>query len=200
MATQSAVHPIDHRPAPVRREPVVSSGVLGMLIAIFAEAMFFAGLISAHTIVRSQTANQMWPPFGQPRLPVQETAVNTAALLVSGIILVLAWFAFKRERSSAKIPLLLSILLGGFFVWFQGLEWSALLREGLTMQSSSYGGFFYLIVGSHAVHAVGALAGLVWAWIRLDKGRLVASELATVSAFWYFVVLIWPVLYIKVYL
>jgi len=200
MATQSAAYPTDHRPAPVRREPVVSSGVLGMLLFIFAEAMFFAGLISAHTIVRSQTANQMWPPFGQPRLPVQETAVNTAALLVSGIILVLAWFAFKRERPSAKIPLLLSILLGGFFVWFQGLEWAALLREGLTMQSSSYGGFFYLIVGSHAVHAVGALAGLAWAWIRLDRSRLTASELATVSAFWYFVVLIWPLLYVKVYL
>lgn len=205
MSAQSATYPIEHRPAPIRREPVVSNGVLGMLIFIFAEAMFFAGLISAHTIVRSQTAGQMWPPFGQPRLPVQETAVNTAALLVSGIVLVLTWFAFKRDRSSAKIPLLLSILLGGFFVWFQGLEWMALLREGLTIQSSTYGGFFYLIVGSHAAHAIAALAGLVWAWLRLDKEwldkeRLTSSQLATVSAFWYFVVMVWPVLYVKVYL
>jgi len=200
MSVQSAAFPIEQRPAPVRREPVVSNGVLGMLIFIFTESMFFAGLISAHAIVRSQAAGQMWPPFGQPRLPVQETAVNTAALLVSGIVLVLAWFAFRRERSSARIPLLLSILLGGFFVWFQGLEWAALLREGLTMQSSSYGGFFYLIVGSHAVHAVAALAGMVWAWVRLDKDLLTASQLATVAAFWYFVVLVWPILYVKVYL
>jgi cytochrome c oxidase subunit 3 len=197
---QSATYPIEHRPAPARREPVVSNGVLGMLVFIFTESMFFAGLISAHAIVRSQTAGQMWPPFGQPRLPVQETAVNTAALLVSGIVLILTWFAFKRDRSSAKIPLLLSILLGGFFVWFQGLEWMALLGEGLTIQSSSYGGFFYLIVGAHAAHAVAALAGLGWAWLRLDKDRLTVSQLATVSAFWYFVVLVWPILYVKVYL
>ena len=148
----------------------------------------------------SKSSGQMWPPFGQPRLPVQETAVNTAALLVSGIVLVIAWLAFRRERSSARIPLALSILLGGFFVWFQGLEWAALLQEGLTMQSSSYGGFFYLIVGSHAAHAVAALGALAWAWLRFDKGKLEASQLATVSAFWYFVVLVWPILYIKVYL
>jgi len=200
MSAQSTTYSIEERPAPARREPLVSNGVLGMLIFIFTESMFFAGLISAHSIVRSQAAGQMWPPFGQPRLPVQETAVNTAALLVSGIVLVIAWFAYRREHGSAKIPLLLSILLGGFFVWRQGLEWTALLREGLTMQSSSYGGFFYLIVGAHALHAVAALAGMVWAWLRLEKGRLTGSQLATVAAFWYFVVLVWPILYLKVYL
>jgi cytochrome c oxidase subunit 3 len=76
----------------------------------------------------------------------------------------------------------------------------ALLGEGLTMQSSTYGGFFYLIVGTHALHAIGALTALVWAWHRLYTGRLTASQLATVAAFWYFVVLVWPVLYIQVYL
>lgn len=200
MSAQSAAYPVEHGPAPVKREPLLSNGVLGMLIFIFTEVMFFAGLISAHSIVRSNAAGQMWPPFGQPRLPVQETAVNTAALLVSGIVLVIAWFAFRRERSSARIPLLLSILLGGFFVWFQGLEWAALLQEGLTIQSSSYGGFFYLIVGTHAVHAVGALVAMAWAWLRLKDDQLTGSQLATVSAFWYFVVLVWPILYVKVYL
>jgi cytochrome c oxidase subunit 3 len=200
MSAGSVAHTIEPRPEPVRREPLLSSGVLGMLIFIFAEVMFFAGLISAHTIVRAQTAGAMWPPYGQPRLPVEETAVNTAALLVSGIVLVLAWLAFRRESSSARIPLALSILLGAFFVYSQGLEWVALLREGLTMQSSTYGGFFYLIVGAHALHAVGALAALAWSWARLHRGVLTASQLATVAAFWYFVVLVWPVLYIQVYL
>jgi cytochrome c oxidase subunit III len=191
---------MEHRPEPVGREPLVSNGVLGMLVFIFTEVMFFAGLISAHAIVRSQAAGQMWPPYGQPRLPVEETAINTAALLVSGIVLFLAWLAFRRDSQSARIPLLLSIVLGAIFVFFQGLEWVALLEEGLTLQSSSYGGFFYLIVGTHALHAVVALAALVWAWVRLDRDRLTGSQLATVAAFWYFVVLVWPVLYWKVYL
>jgi heme/copper-type cytochrome/quinol oxidase subunit 3 len=200
MSSATAAYPIEQRPAPVRRGPLVSNGVLGMLIFIFTEVMFFAGLISAHAIVRSQAAGQLWPPYGQPRLPVEETALNSLALMVSGVVLVLAWFAFKREASAARIPLLLSILLGTVFVGFQGVEWTALLAEGLTMQSSAYGGFFYLIVGAHAFHAVGALLALMWAFHKLDRRELTASQLGTVSAFWYFVVLVWPVLYLKVYL
>ena len=200
MSAESVTYPIERRPEPVRREPLVSNGVLGMLIFIFTEVMFFAGLISAHAIVRSQVAGQLWPPYGQPRLPVEETAVNTLALLVSGIVLVFAWFAFRRDANGARIPLLLSILLGTTFVGFQGVEWLALLGEGLTIQSSAYGGFFYLIVGTHALHAICALMALVWAFYKLDREELTGSQLATVSAFWYFVVLVWPILYLKVYL
>lgn len=200
MSADSATYPIEQRPAPARREPVVPNGVLGMLIFIFTEVMFFSGLISAHAIVKSQAAGQMWPPYGQPRLPVEQTALNSLALLVSGVVLVFAWFAFRRESQGARIPLLLSILLGTVFVGFQGMEWVALLAEGLTMQSSAYGGFFYLIVGTHAIHAVCALVALYWAFHRLDRDTLTADQLATVSAFWYFVVLVWPVLYWTVYL
>jgi heme/copper-type cytochrome/quinol oxidase subunit 3 len=196
--TQALV--LDQRPEPSPRPQMISNGVLGMLIFIFTEVMFFAGLISAHSIVRSQAAGQMWPPFGQPRLPVEETAINTAALLVSGMILVFTWFAFRREPSNARIPLLLAIMLGTFFVGFQGVEWVALLGQGLTIQSSTYGGFFYLIVGAHAIHALAALIALGWAWAKLDKAQLTSTQLATVSAFWYFVVLLWPLLYLKVYL
>lgn len=199
----SIAYPVDQkeqRPEPARPRPIVASGVLGMLIFIFTEVMFFAGLISAHTIVRAQSAGAMWPPYGQPRLPIEETAVNTAALLVSGIVLFLAWLAYRREPASARIPMLLAIVLGAFFVYAQGVEWVALLREGLTIQSSTYGGFFYLIVGTHALHAVGAIIALVWAWHRLVHGRLTATQLATVAAFWYFVVLVWPILYVQVYL
>ena len=181
-------------------KPAIPSGVLGVLIFIFTEIMFFSGLISAHTIVKSQAAGQMWPPYGQPRLPVGETALNSLALLVSGVVLVFTWFAFKRDPERARIPLLLSIVLGSVFVGFQGVDWGALLSEGLTMQSSAYGGFFYLIVGSHAIHAVGALIALIWANDRSSKGLLTSTQLGTVSAFWYFVVLVWPVLYWQVYL
>lgn len=200
MSSSSATYPMDGRSVPERREPLVPSGLLGMLIFIFTEVMFFSGLISAHAIVKSQAAGQMWPPYGQPRLPVEETALNSLALLVSGIVLVLAWLAFKRERASARIPLFMAMLLGIAFVGFQGVEWAALLAEGLTMQSSTYGAFFYLIVGTHALHAVCALGGLAWAFDRLDKRTLTSVQLATVSAFWYFVVLVWPVLYWTVYL
>jgi heme/copper-type cytochrome/quinol oxidase subunit 3 len=200
MTSEATTYPIDQHSAPAPRRPLISNGVLGMLIFIFTEVMFFAGLISAHSIVKSQVAGQLWPPYGQPRLPVEETAFNTLALLVSGVVLVYAWFAFRRESDAARIPLLLSILLGTVFVGFQGVEWAALLSEGLTIQSSTYGGFFYLIVGAHALHAIGALAALLVFWQALRKEALPPSRFRTALLFWYFVVLMWPVIYWQVYL
>ena len=201
MASESTVMTMEApRPEPRRGPKLVASGVMGMLMFTFTEAMLFAGLISAHAIVRARSAGQMWPPFGQPRLPVQQTAFNTGALLVSGIALVFAHLAYRRRARQALGPLAIAVLLGLFFVVFQGVEWAALLAQGLTMQSSSYGSFFYLIVGMHALHAIAAILCLTWAWFRLRRGKLSPAQLGTVEVFWYFVVLIWPLIYLKVYL
>ena len=211
--------------AAVARPKLIPDGILGMLVFIFTEIMLFAGLVSAHTIVRSGAqAGQMWPPYGQPRLPAAETAFNTAALLASGIALLLGQVAFRRrwgvaggtvpaqtDGSSvtggdatgfawAKLLLPVAALLGAFFVVSQGREWTALVAEGLTLTSSTYGAFFYLIVGTHGLHAVAAILALGWVCHRLWKDRLTAPQLGTVAVFWYFVVLVWPLLYWRVYL
>jgi len=97
------------------------------------------------------------------------------------------------------VPLGMSVLLGAFFVSFQGIEWLGLIREGLTMTSSAYGAFFYLIVGTHALHAVIAISCLAWAWFRLRDRRLSETQFKSVQIFWYFVVLVWPIIYFQVY-
>jgi cytochrome c oxidase subunit 3 len=168
-----------------------------MMIFVAAEVMFFAGLISAFTIVRA--GSPVWPPPHQPRLPIERTALNTLALLLSGVALAFAHRGYARDRKSARTPMLLAMLLGGFFVLFQGAEWLALIRQGLTLTSSSLGSFFYLIVGLHALHAVVAIGMLAYAWLRLQRGWLAQSQLVTAEVFWYFVVGLWPVLYAVVY-
>jgi len=180
------------------RGPVIESAVLGTVLFCLVEAMLFAGLVSAHTIVRSNALE--WPPPGQPRLPVESTLLNTAALLLSAPVLFWAGRLFRRNRRSALRPMAAAIALGAFFVGFQGWEWLGLLREGLTLTSSQHGSFFYLIVGMHAAHAVAALAALVWAWRRLVDLRLGSGAFGATAVFWYFVVLVWPVLYWRVYL
>lgn len=181
-----------------QRIPLVPNGVMGMLIFVAIEAMMFAGMISAFTIIKSSAL--VWPPPDQPRLPVQETLFNTAALLASGVCLYLAQRTFARDRKRARRPLLAAMLLGAFFVVFQGVEWVALIRDGLTVTSSNLGSFFYLIVGMHALHAVAALGVLAYTWVRLQRGWLAQSQLAAAQVFWYFVVGLWPVLYAVVYL
>lgn len=182
-----------------RPAPLVPNAVLGVLIFIFTEAMLFAGLISAHSITKASSAVG-WPPPGQPRLPVEDTAVNTAALLLSGLVVFVAQRRFRRDRAGAFLPLVTGIALGTFFVGFQGVEWVGLIREGLTLTSSAHGAFFYLIVGVHAVHALAALLALGWAALKLRRAVLAPSALAATALFWYFVVGVWPIIYLRVYL
>jgi heme/copper-type cytochrome/quinol oxidase subunit 3 len=169
-----------------------------MLIFITAEVMFFAGLLSAFTIVRASSMPLMWPPAGQPRLPAASTAFNTAALMLSGLALFLAHRAYRKSQGGAGL-LAASFALGATFVGLQGREWVALLGQGLTLTSSNIGAFFYVIVGLHGIHALIALALLAWSMLRLRTGKLEANSFYVVQAFWYFVVGLWPIIYARVY-
>lgn len=185
--------------APARRKPLVPNGVLGMLVFVITEAMLFAGMISAFAVVRA-SAPLGWPPLDQPRLPVESTAVNTAFLIVSGVLVVAAGSRFQKSPATARAPLGAGIALGALFLVAQGREWIALLAQGLTLTSSALGSFFYLIIGCHGLHAVIALGALVWTFVRLAKGTLTLEQFWTVRVLWYFVVGIWPLLYQQVYL
>ncbi len=187
------VHP---PPEPPRR--AVPSEVLGTMIFILTEIMLFGGFISAFLVARSSAA--AWPPPDQPRLPIEETAFNTVALISSGLLLYYAGKRFEQSPASAKLPMALSVALGLFFVVFQGVEWASLLGDGLTLTSTTYGGFFYLLVGAHALHAIGGLFVLMILMLRLQRGQLKSDGFWAGRLFWYFVVLLWPILYWQVYL
>jgi heme/copper-type cytochrome/quinol oxidase subunit 3 len=185
-------------PTPVNRR--LPNSVLAMIIFIATEIMFFAALMSAHTIARATAPGGVWPPAGQPRLPVERTAFNTAILLLSGVLLAVASRRAREGYEKALSYVAGAIAAGSAFVLLQGLEWVRLIREGLTMTASSHGAFFYLIVGAHALHAVVAIIALAAVYIPMRQGRLSPSRFAATQLFWYFVVLLWPVIYLRVYL
>lgn len=185
---------------PSARREVVPSGLLGMVIFVGTEVMFFAGLISAFTISKAGAPRDAWNlPAGQV-LPLASTAVNTVALFVSGALLWVAGRQYRARSQVAAQTLLAATFFGALFVMLQGREWVGLIGRGVTLRSSALGAFFYVIVGTHAVHAVAALAGLGVAWWRLRVGRLSYGFFLAAQTFWYFVVLIWPVIYARVYL
>jgi cytochrome c oxidase subunit III len=194
LATEPAV------PAGSRPRRFGDDRALGMALFVFTEVMLFSGFISAFVIVRSSAPAGAWPPPGQPQLPLVRTAINTAALLLSGVAL---WVAGRRFRSagpqSAAPWMGAALALGCAFVGLQGAEWVGLLGQGLTLTSSQMGSFFYVIVGTHALHALAAIFALAFAWRALLARRLTQGWLTAVSMFWYFVVLVWPVIYWKVY-
>ena len=182
------------------RRQLVSSSIFATVILIMTEVMFFAALISAYMIIRS--GSEEWPPWGQPRLPVFATALNSLALLASAFCLHRSVKGFSSQALRSKQLLALTIALGTVFVSVQGYEWVQLISFGLTIISSTYGGVFYLIIGAHGLHVIGGLLALLACLKRLNSTsqQLTIDNLRAAQIFWYFVVGVWPVLYTLVYL
>ena len=175
---------------------------LGLALFIIAEIMFFAGLISAFVVFRFSPVQ--WPPPDQPRLPIEVTAVNTLILLLSGLTFHLAFKALKTGKSgSFKNLLAVTAALGFVFLAVQGMEWVKLLRFGLTAHENIFGGFFYCLVGTHAVHVTGGLLALLWVFNKAWKGSYNSQKTLGVDLcrmYWFFVVGLWPILFALVYL
>lgn len=181
------------------QRPLINSTYLAMFIFIGAELMFFSGLTGAFLLLKISAAN--WPPPGQPTLPVFVTGINTFLLLTSGYFMSRAW-SIPKNRTLLLRYMLIASILGGIFLAIQGYEWFRLVGFGLTLQSSVYGGIFYLLIGSHAVHVAGGLIWLLTITILSAKGIVYPNELNKLKAcglYWFFVVLLWPFLYILVY-
>jgi len=165
--------------------PAVSNARLAMIVLIAGESMLFAGLIGAYLVFRLAARN--WPPPDLPRLPLGLTAVNSVMLLASII-----------ARSVGQ-----TALLGGAFLFVQGIEWVRLVRHGLTLASGTYGATFYVLIGCHGVHVLAAVTWLAVTALLARRGAFTAGRQAPLemcAIYWYFVCGLWLVLFPLVYL
>lgn len=182
-----------------RRQAPLADGVFGMLIFVATEVMFFMALISAFVIIKAGAG--VWEPPEGVRLPVLGTALNSTVLLASGVLLQYAVGLFAHEGNTTRTQTWLggAALLGEFFVLFQGYEWLGLIRYGMTMTSGIFGACFFLLIGTHGLHAAAAVVAMIWSYVKLRKNELRLDHLRALQIFWYFVVGIWPILYMLVY-
>jgi cytochrome c oxidase subunit III len=192
----------DGEPHPRSEGSPLSNARLGMLMLLGGETMFFGGLVIAFLQLR--LGAPVWPPPGQPRLPIGLTAVNTLILLASSWTLGRALRAVRAGDQPGLVRWLgWTWGLGALFLVVQGVEWTRLVHFGLRVSSGIYGATFYTLIGVHGAHVLGAaawLGGVVWLARRgrLTQQRHVALDCCAI--YWHFVVALWPVLYVLVYL
>jgi cytochrome c oxidase subunit 3 len=179
----------------------VAPGVLGMILFIVSEIMFFGALGAAYLSLRSSEA--VWPPAGTVAPGLVLPVIATFALLAS---------SFTQHRSatagrdgdgaSARRWLALTIALGAAFLAGQAWEWSQLLAEGTTLGSDAYGTSFFTLTGAHGIHVIGGLAMLTATWMRLGHGLGGRREatLEAVTYYWHFVDAVWVGVFTLVYL
>jgi cytochrome c oxidase subunit III len=191
------------RPAEEQHKPGgISSSLLGMVLFIASEVMFFGGLFGAYFTIRS--AATQWPPEGTPHLETWYAAVLTAILVSSSVTMQLGVWAIRRnDQRRLLLWLVVSLLLGAAFLAGQGNEYRTLIEEGMTLSSGVFGSTFYTLTGFHGAHVAGGAVFILIVLLRARSGQFTARYHDTVemaSYYWHFVDVVWLGLFSTIYL
>jgi cytochrome c oxidase subunit III len=183
-----------------RRDPMPPA-LLGVILFVASECVFFAALFGAYFTVRAQAP--VWPPQGISEglhawpLP----AIATMFLITSSFTMQAAIFAVRRGDQRTMMRMLkITLLLGAVFLGMQGYDYATL---GFSIHDTVYGTTFFTMTGFHGAHVAG---GLVFIYLMLARGwagQLTKDNhyaLEGAAIYWHFVDIVWIGLFCTLYI
>jgi cytochrome c oxidase subunit III len=218
--THADTHPELHAP----QRGGIGNPVLGMLLFIASEVMFFAGLFAAYFSIRAGYTEldkatglvaHTWPPgqFKELLNPFTLTTHNgalnlilpaTLVLVLSSVTCQLGVNAIKRgDRTGFLRNFSITLTMGVVFLLLQAFDYSVLISEGLSMGSTTFGTTYFTLTGFHGAHVFGGALMLGVVVYRGMAGQFSARHHDMVEAaswYWHFVDVVWVLLFSILYL
>jgi cytochrome c oxidase subunit 3 len=166
-----------------------SSPVLGMVLFVASEAMFFAALFGAYFTIYAG-ANQ-WPPKGIDT-NIGVPAVLTAILISSSFTLQAGVAAVRKGRMDRlRRWLEVTLILGIAFLALQAFDYSQLdfsIRQGV------FPSLFFVMTGLHMAHVIGGVVLLGMVYVQTRSGQLSMERhepIESAAIYWHFVDIVW---------
>jgi cytochrome o ubiquinol oxidase subunit III len=181
--------------------PEGSSTMLGFWIYLMSDCLIFAMLFATYGVLGTSYAGGPGPKelFDLPLV-----ALNTAMLLFSSITYGFAMLAMTDgKQRTTQAWLAVTGLFGIAFLGIELYEFSHLIHEGATPQSSAFLSSFFTLVGTHGLHVTFGVIWLVVLMVQVQvKGLIPANRrrLMCLSLFWHFLDVIWIGVFTFVYL
>jgi len=174
-------------------------GKVGMTCLIIAESAIFTIFVVAYLFY---VGKSLTGPT--PREVLEVPIFFTICLLSSSLTIHFAGKFLERDKRGAFLAFwLLTIVLGGLFLFGTGREWHRLIYEhGLTISTNLFGTTYYSLVGLHAFHVTAGLVMLCIVLIFGLAGRVGPDQsrrVEVLSLYWHFVDGVWVVVFTVVY-
>lgn len=166
---------------------------------IIAESAIFTIFVVAYLFYLGKSVT------GPTPAEVLETPIfYTMCLLSSSLTIHLAAKSLERDYRRLFLGLwLLTIVLGGLFLYGTAQEWHRLIYEhGLTISTNLFGTTYYSLVGLHGFHVTAGLIMLSVVALFGFAGRIGVDQsdrIAVLSMYWHFVDAVWVVVFTVVY-
>jgi cytochrome c oxidase subunit 3 len=185
----------------------ISNPILGMILFIVSEVMFFGGLFAAYFNVRLNATQ--WPPFVNEAVfqPFQIhheivlPAILTTLLVLSSVTMQLGVWAIRRgDRTGFLRNTGITLVLGVLFLVGQIYDYTQL---GFGITDTAFGSTFYTLTGFHGAHVLGGAIMLSVVLYRGMSGQFSAKHhdaVEAVSIYWHFVDVVWIALFSTLYL
>ena len=188
--------------APARRQGGFPIPLVGMLLFISSEVMFFGGLFATYFSARASFDGTWGPPPGAPELEILPLPLPiTLILLTSSLTMHWAVRAIGRGDSGRmRLWLVVTLGLGILFLAGQVYDYTTL---GFGISDGVYGTVFYTLTGFHGAHVFGGVVGLSILAARAGQGQFSARNhvaVEAVSYYWHFVDVVWVALFTTLYL
>lgn len=170
----------------------------GFIVFLLSESVIFLSFFGGYIIYKTTMTD--WLPAGVSGLEVREPFINTIVLVSSSFVIYIAeQFLHKGNLWGFRFFWLLTMAMGGYFLYGQAVEWNG-LQFGFT--SGVFGGIFYLLTGFHGLHV---FTGILLQTIMLIRSFIPNNYaegqfgVDATSLFWHFVDVIWIILFILLY-
>ena len=190
-AAAAAVHGASGMPTPL----------VGMLLFIASEVMFFGGLFATYFNARASVGPGNWHPPEGGHLDLPLAAVLTAILIASSFTMQFGVWAIRRgDAGKLRLWTAITLALGVTFLAGQLYDYSQL---GFSIADSSFGTVFYTLTGFHGAHVFGGAVGLTIILARAMRGQFSARNhvaVEAVSVYWHFVDVVWIAVFSTIYL
>lgn len=171
--------------------------VLGVILFLASELMFFAAWFAAYFDLRGRTAQ--WPPAGV-HLDTLESTAGTALLGFSSLLAYLAIRDVHADRTArARLWLLGTLACALLFLAETVHGWS---KNAFTFSTHAYGSLFYGMTGFHAAHVTAGVFMLAFlaAGVRKPGFRDAhAAGAEAISYYWHFVFVVWLGIWATIY-
>jgi cytochrome c oxidase subunit III len=203
-ADHGAIAAIEHAPAGAgHAEGGISNVILGMLLFITSEVMFFAGLFAAYFNVRANAA--IWPPieFHDKLHILPFVGPATVLLILSSFTCQVGVWAIRRnDRKGLTRAIAITVVLGITFLVMQAIDYSALYADGVRLDAGTFGTTYYTLTGFHGAHVLGGVLMLSVVLYRSLSGQFTSKHhdmVEATSMYWHFVDVVWILLFSTLY-
>ena len=178
-----------------------SKSTLGFWIYLMTDSVLFASLFAAYAVLRTGVADG---PLASQIFDLDFVLLETIVLLASSFTCGLALVGLRLSaRRLVALSLGLTFVLGAAFVALELYEFSKLIAEGDSWQTSAFLSSYFTLVATHGLHIV---VGLMWiislVIMLIQKGfsNTFAKRLTLFALFWHFLDVIWICIFTLVYL